>query len=83
MVSNFVIIDLTSDNADALFYDEWAQSKDVDVLCSLWFTYHSNKFKTMFKRMQVTPKILVVILDNCVVATCHAIFRLALHHVLH
>jgi hypothetical protein len=35
MVSNFVIVDLTNDNADVLFYDEQAQGKDVDALCSL------------------------------------------------
>ncbi len=50
MVSNFVVVDLTSDNANVFFYDEQVQGKDADELCSLWFTYHSNKFKTMFER---------------------------------
>jgi hypothetical protein len=49
MVSNFVFVELTSDNADVLFYDERAQGKDADALCNLQFTYHSNKFKTMFE----------------------------------
>jgi hypothetical protein len=69
MVLNFVVADLTSDSADVLFYDERTQGKDADAPCNLRcmrFTYHSNKFKTMLERKQATPKILVVILDNCV-----------------
>jgi hypothetical protein len=50
MVSNFVIVDLTSDNVNMLFYDEQVQGKDADALCSLRFTYHFNKFKTMIER---------------------------------
>jgi hypothetical protein len=65
MVSNFVV-DLTNDNTDMFFYDKRTQGKDTDALCNLQFTYHSNKFKTMLERKQVTPKILVVILNNCV-----------------
>ncbi|CAK9881364.1 unnamed protein product [Sphagnum jensenii] len=66
MVSNFVVVDLTNGNTDVFFYDEQMQGKDVDALCSLRFMYHSNKFKTMFERKQATPKILVVILNNCI-----------------
>jgi len=50
MVSNFVVVDLTNYSANVLFYDERAQGKDADVLCNLWFTYHSNKFKMMLER---------------------------------
>jgi hypothetical protein len=50
MVSNFVITDFINDSADVLFYDERTQGKDADALCSLWFKYHSNKFKTMLER---------------------------------
>jgi hypothetical protein len=50
LVSNFVVANLTSDNANVFFYDERVQGKDVDALCSLRFTYHSNKFKTMLER---------------------------------
>jgi hypothetical protein len=49
MVSSFVVADLTSNSANVFFYDEQSQGKDVDVLCSLRFTYHSNKFKKMLK----------------------------------
>jgi len=35
MVSNFVVVDLTNDNADVLFYDERPQGKDANALCSL------------------------------------------------
>jgi hypothetical protein len=35
MVLNFVVADLTSDNANMFFYDERMQGKDADVLCSL------------------------------------------------
>jgi hypothetical protein len=66
MVSNFVAPDLTNDSVDVLFYDKRMQGKDANVLCSLWFTYHSNKFKMMIERKQAMPKILVVILNNCV-----------------
>jgi quinolinate synthase len=66
MVSNFVVVNFTSDSANVLFYDKRAQGKDADALCSLRFMYHSNKFKTTLERKQVTPKILLVILDNCV-----------------
>jgi hypothetical protein len=66
IVLNFVVVDLTSDSADVFFYDEQTQGKDADALCNLRFTYHSNKFKTMLERKQAMPKILVVILDNCV-----------------
>jgi hypothetical protein len=66
MVSNFVVVELTNDNANMLFYDERMQGKDADALCSLQFTYHSNKFKTMLECKQAMPKILVVILNNCV-----------------
>jgi hypothetical protein len=59
MVLKFVVANLTNDNANMLFYDKRTQGKDADVMCNLWFTYHSNKFK-------MTPKILVVILNNCV-----------------
>jgi hypothetical protein len=32
MVSNFVVVDLTSDSANALFYDERVQGKDAGAL---------------------------------------------------
>jgi hypothetical protein len=38
LVLNFVVVDLTSNNSDVFFYDERAQGKDVDALCSLRFT---------------------------------------------
>ncbi len=57
MVSNFVVVDLTNDNTNMLFYDKRAQGKDVNALCNLRFTYHSNKFKMMLECKQVTPKI--------------------------
>jgi hypothetical protein len=49
MVLNFVVADLTNESANMFFYDEQAQGKDANVLCSLRFTYHSNKFKMMPK----------------------------------
>jgi hypothetical protein len=35
MVLNFVVANLISNNSDVFFYDEQAQGKDVDALCSL------------------------------------------------
>jgi hypothetical protein len=48
------------------FYDEQAQGKDVDALCSLWFTYHLKKFKTMLNRKIIMSKILLVIFNSYV-----------------
>ncbi len=35
MVSNFVVVDLTSNSNDVFFYDERVQGNDADALCSL------------------------------------------------
>jgi hypothetical protein len=48
------------------FYDERTPGKDVDALCSLWFTYHLEKFKTLLSRKIVMLKNLRIILNNCV-----------------
>ncbi|CAM6017353.1 unnamed protein product [Sphagnum balticum] len=66
MVSNFVVVDLTSNNNDVFFYDERTQGKDADALCSLRFTYHLEKFKTLLSCKIAMPKSLFVILDNYV-----------------
>jgi hypothetical protein len=66
MVSNFVVADLTGNNNNVFFYDEWAQGKDVDALCNLRFTYHMEKFKTLLSRKITMSKTLLVILNNCV-----------------
>jgi hypothetical protein len=63
MVSNFVVADLTSNNSD-VFYDEQAQGKDADALCSLRFPYHLEKFKTLLNHKITMPKIMLVIPDN-------------------
>jgi hypothetical protein len=65
-VLNFVVVDLTSNSNDVFFYDEWTQGKDDDALCSLRFTYHLEKFKTLLSCKIAMPKTLLVILDNCV-----------------
>jgi hypothetical protein len=66
MVSNFVVADLTSTNSNVFFYDERAQGKDVDALCSLQFTYHLKKFKMLLNHKIIMPKILLIILNNYV-----------------
>jgi len=66
MVSNFVVVDLTNNNNDVFFYGEWVQGKDVDALCSLWFTYHLKKFKTLFSHKITMLKTLLVIFNNYV-----------------
>jgi hypothetical protein len=35
MVSNFVVVDLTSNNSDVFLYDERAQGKDVNAFYNL------------------------------------------------
>ncbi len=66
MELNFMVTDLTSNNTDVFFYDERTQGKNVDALCSLRFTYHLEKFKTLLSRKIAMPKILLVILNNYV-----------------
>jgi hypothetical protein len=66
MVSNFVVVDLIDNSNDVFFYDEWAQGKDVDALCSLRFTYHLEKFKMLLNPKITMSKTLLVILDNYV-----------------
>ena len=66
MVSNFVVDNLTSDYGDVILYNERAQGKDADALCSLSFMYYVNKFKAFRQRGQTPPKILVAVLNNCV-----------------
>jgi hypothetical protein len=66
MVLNSVVVDLTNNNIIVFFYDERAQGKDVDALCSLRFTYHLEKFKTLLSCKITMPETLLVILDNCV-----------------
>jgi hypothetical protein len=66
MVLNFVVVNLISNNNDVFFYDERAQGKDVNALCSLQFTYHLEKFKMLLSCKIAMPKFLLVIFDNCV-----------------
>ena len=60
-VSNFVIADMSRHKNVITFYDERAQGKGADALCSLRFSYHRE-----LARQGNLPEILVVILDNCV-----------------
>jgi len=86
MVSNFVVADLINNNSNVFFYDERAQGKDADALCSLRFTYHLEKFKMLLSHKITMSKTLLVIFDNCAIrtscSTCHVVFRSALHLVL-
>jgi hypothetical protein len=66
MVSNFVVADLANNSNDVFFYDERAQGKDVDALCSLRFTYHLKKFKMLLSSKIVMPKTPLVIFNSCV-----------------
>ena len=66
MISNFVIADLTLNVGDVVFYDERAQGKGADALCSLRFTYHINKFKAILQAGATPLSTLLVVLDNCV-----------------
>ena len=66
MVSNFVVADITGDCGDVIFYDERAQGKDANALCSLRFVYHVRKFQACRQQGRTPPKILVLVLDNCV-----------------
>jgi hypothetical protein len=86
MVSNFVVANLISNSSDVFFYDEQAQSKDVDALCSLRFTYHLEKFKTLLSRKIAMPKNSVHNLRQLCrskqVIACHEVLRSILHLVL-
>lgn len=61
MVPNFVTADLTNGTNHIVFYDERAQGKGADALCSLSLRYHMRLL-----RLGGLPDILFLILDNCV-----------------
>lgn len=59
IIQNFIIADITSGENNILFYDERAQGKDANALCSLRLIHHLNKMKD-------EAEISFSILDNCV-----------------
>ena len=69
-VHTFVISEVTRYGAKhkMFLYDERAAGKDADALCSLRFKHYITKYINArdSKTLDRTPRILFVILDNCV-----------------
>jgi hypothetical protein len=58
-LNNFVIADVSSGNHKVLLYDERAQGKDANALCSLRMLHHLSK-------IGLGARVSLSILDNCV-----------------
>lgn len=65
IVQNFVIANINDNENHILIYDERAQDKGADALCSLRLYYHLGQ-RDRYKRSAKKPKFSVSILDNCV-----------------
>jgi hypothetical protein len=69
MIHNFVVADLTNGINTVLLYDELAQGKGADAMCSLRLLNHLNQRKHFQQVGQDNPKrtlTLLQVLDNCV-----------------
>jgi hypothetical protein len=63
MMQNFIISNITANRNNVLIYDERRQGKGADAMCSLRLLFHLRLRK---KRANRSPKMLLLILDNCV-----------------
>jgi hypothetical protein len=63
MMQNFIISNITTNRNNVLIYDERGQGKGADALCSLRLLFH---FRLPQERADHSPKMLLLILDNCV-----------------
>ncbi len=63
MMQNFIISDITTNRNNVLIYDERGQGKGTDALCNLCLLFHLRFHQ---KRADRSPKMLLLILDNCV-----------------
>ncbi|KAI3648372.1 hypothetical protein MP228_006226 [Amoeboaphelidium protococcarum] len=59
ILNNFVVSNITSGQNLITFYDERAQGKDGNAMCSLRLSYHLGE-------MQSNKEVLLCVLDNCV-----------------
>ncbi|OWY97880.1 Cleavage inducible protein [Phytophthora megakarya] len=63
---NFVIADIMNNRNNVYFYDERAQGKNADALCSLRLLYHLNTLQTDARNGIPPAEISFSLLDNCV-----------------
>jgi len=62
----FIICSLSTNLNYIFLYDERAQGKDGNALCSLRFYYHLNLYQSLISSKKSMPKTLYLVLDNCV-----------------
>nr|XP_032818404.1 uncharacterized protein LOC116947095 [Petromyzon marinus] len=63
MMQNFITADVTRGIDHVVLYEERAQDKEAEAMCSLRFQYHHN---LLIKRGAAMPQTLLVVLHNCV-----------------
>ncbi|EEY69501.1 uncharacterized protein PITG_18792 [Phytophthora infestans T30-4] len=65
-IQNFVVADITSNRNHVYFYDERAQGKNADALCSLRILHHLSTLQANAINGVPPSEICLSILDNCV-----------------
>ena len=66
IIQNFVVADITNKRNNVYFYDERAQDKGADALCSLRLLYHLTRLLEDVGAGVTPAEISLSLLDNCV-----------------
>ncbi|EGZ13896.1 hypothetical protein PHYSODRAFT_373006, partial [Phytophthora sojae] len=66
IIQNFVVADITNNINHVYFYDERAQGKNADTLCSLRLLYHLSTLQKNARNGVPPPEVSFSILNNCV-----------------
>ncbi|EEY62650.1 uncharacterized protein PITG_14428 [Phytophthora infestans T30-4] len=66
ILQNFVVADISNGVNNVYFYDERAQGKDANALCSLRLNYHLSIISRAKHNEVAPPEVSFSILDNCV-----------------
>ncbi|EEY66715.1 uncharacterized protein PITG_17266 [Phytophthora infestans T30-4] len=66
IIQNFVVADITNKRNNVYFYDERAQGKGADALCSLRLLYHLSPLRNDARNGVPPAEISLSLLDNCV-----------------
>ena len=76
IIQNFITADLSQNTNHCYLYDERAQDKGADALCSLRLLYHMEDTAEYLKKYgkDCSDRILFLIMDNCVVQNKSKIF---------
>jgi hypothetical protein len=66
ILQNFVVANISGNINNVYFYDERAQGKNADPLCSLRLLYHLSTLKTDLSNGDQAAEVSFSLLDNCV-----------------